>query len=231
MSELRNNSVDELRRALRELEAKLTYIEEVPDADPYTGWQEQNTDGSAYNDLLVSPSNVRLPASSSPTWTTWLTDLEALQFSEGDIAHFAGMQLPHSYVPGTDIRPHVHFVPTTAMADGETVLWSITYTVASVWSVFPATATVTATFTNDAESRAKLPAASLSGTNILTDTHLIAGGATIPGTTGNGVGLSAIVSGRLVYSTAGTYNDDVIMVSADAHIRLNRLGSRQEYTG
>ena len=231
MSELRNNSVDELRRALRELEAKLSYIEEVPAEDPYTGWQKQDTDGSAYNDLVVSGSNVRIPAANAPTERTWLTDLKKLHFDDDEYVSFEGMQMPHSYVPGSDFYPHVHFAPTTALSDTETVVWSITYTVASVWSVFPATDTITATFTNNAEARAKLPSAALSGTDIVANTHLIASGATVSGLTGNGVGLSAIMDGKMLRSSAGTYGDEVVFLSADSHIRLNRLGSRQEYTG
>ena len=94
--------------------------------------------------------------------------------------------------------------------------------------MFPSLVTAAMTFTNDAAARAALPPESLSGTDIVADTHLIAGGATIPGT---GMTLSSLVVGRIEYLATSTHSDDVAFMSADAHIRLNRLGSQQEYTG
>ena len=236
MKTLRDNTVRELQRIIDDLKNEVktlrTDVNGISVPSVNTGWTKQDLADSGYNDLVVSPASInRLHPSLAPSWGTWLTDLQALSFTQGNIAYFEGMQFPHSYVPGTDIFPHVHFSPTSALSDTETVVWDITYTVASVWSVFPATETVTCTFTNDAESRAKLPADALSGTDILTDAHLIAGGATISGVTGNGIGLSAIMNGKLEYMAASTYPDDVLMQSADSHIRLNRLGSHQEYTG
>ena len=231
---LRDTSLRELQRVIggleRELASLRAQVAEITVPDERLGWTKQSMDDAGYNDLVVSPATFRNVGATKPTEVTWLTNLKKWSFAINDYVYFEGMQLPHSYMPGTDLYPHVHFAPVGAIADTETVVFTITYTVASVWSVFPATEDITATFTNNAEARAKLPADSLSGTSIVANAHLIAGGATISGVTGNGIGLSAIIDGKLARAS-GTHAGAVILSSADSHIRLNRLGSRQEYTG
>ena len=113
------------------------------------------------------------------------------------------------------------------IADGETVVWEISYTSSEPFGLFPAVTVATATFTNDSDARAALDADCLSGTTILADSHLIAGTVTIDGTDFT---LSSIVMGRLEYDATSTYAGECIFLSADGHIQVNRLGSEDEYT-
>ena len=138
------------------------------------------------------------------------------------------MQLPHGYVAGSDLYWHIHFTTPAAITNGSTVIFSLSYTVAPVWGVFPAVATATATFTNNDATRRKLPAASLSGTSIVANTHLIAGGDSGI-IDGSGLNLSAVLNGRLTRSAADTHAGDAYMLSADAHILIDRWGSKYEY--
>ena len=218
MDSARKDEIEQLRRALYARKS----VTDLP-----KGWTKQDLAYSGYNDLVMSPGIMKQPASSAPSKVAWLTDLQKWSYSVGDYSFFDGMQLPHSYMPGTDIYPHVHFIPVTAISDTETVVWTINYSGAAVGAVFPATAAVTCTFTNNAATRFSLDPDALSGTDIVADTHLIAGGATIDGTD---FGLSSVIDGRLTRA-AGTYAGEVLLSSSDSHIRINRLGSQQEYAG
>lgn len=183
---------------------------------------------SKYTDYVVSPASMKTPAALAPTEVTWLTDLKKYSFDQGEFLYIQGVQLPHGYVPGTDLGMHVHFAPDSAIADTETVIFTFTYTLASINTLFPATASVTCTFTNNAAARASLPAACLSGTNIVANAHLIAGGGTI---TGTGLTLSAIVDGKLIRSAADTFTGEPVLLSADIHYEINRLGSSSATSG
>ena len=138
------------------------------------------------------------------------------------------MQLPHNYVAGTDILLHVHFTTPSTIATTETVAFDFSYTKSAIGSGFGAAAAVTATFTNDAAARSGIVAGQLSGTTIAVNTHLIAAGATISGA---GLGLSSIIYCRVTRNTSDTHGGAAYVLSIDAHIQKNRLGSENEYTG
>lgn len=190
---------------------------------------------TAYTDLVIAPSNFKVPASSNPTEITWLTNLKAYSFATGEYIHLDGVQLPHGYVPGTDILAHVHFVPAADITDGEVVRFTLTYTITSPFYGFPATATVTTDFTNNAAWRASLSAgqaaAILSGTTVASANtpHLITTSGTIDGTS---LALSSVLAGKLEYTASGTtYTGEAIVTSIDFHYQVNRLGSENEFTG
>jgi len=191
---------------------------------------------TAYTDLVIAPSNFKIPASSDPTEITWLTDLKAYSFATGEYIHLDGIQLPHGYVPDTDLLFHVHFVPAADITDGEVIRFTLTYTVTSPFASFPATDTVTTDFTNNAAARAEITAAGdaatiLSGTTIQASAnpHLITTSGTI---TGTGLTLSSVLAGKVEYTATGTtYTGEAIVTSMDFHYQVNRLGSENEYTG
>jgi len=185
-----------------------------------------------YDDIIVGPAALRLPASGFPAATTWKTDLEIPGFAAtgSEYAYF-GIQLPHNYVPGTDLHWHVHFANSATITDGQTVIFRFRFTSGPINGVMTALGNADATFTNNAAARAAITAvapAQISGTGILADTHMIAGGATITGTT---FGLSTVLYGRMERLSADTYTGVALFLSADAHIQKNRLGSENEYTG
>lgn len=185
---------------------------------------------TAYNDLSVRANAISAAGGTALTYTTWLTSLRAmvLDASGGEYGYF-DVQLPHSYAKGTDLHWHVHFTTPGTIADGETVIYRLTYTVANIWGTFPAVATVDATFTNNAATRvriAKVAPAALSGTTIQANTHLIAGSAVIPGSALN---LSAVLFCRIERLAADTHAGDTYVVSADFHIEHDRIGSQEEF--
>jgi len=186
----------------------------------------------AYDDIVVGGASMRLPAAGAPGPSAWKTDLLVPDFAAAgsEYAYF-GMQLPHNYVPGTNLHWHVHFANSATIADGQTVIFRFRFTSGPINGVMTALGNADATFTNDAAARAAITAVApgqISGTGILADTHLIAGGATITGTT---FGLSTVLNGRLERLSSDTFAGSAYLLSADAHIQKNRLGSENEYTG
>jgi phage baseplate assembly protein gpV len=183
----------------------------------------------SYDDIVVSPQSFSVAGGTALSYETWLTNLKVVRFASGttDVGYFT-VQLPHGYVPGADIHPHVHFSNPVAIADGATVVFTLVYTRSSIWGVFPATASVNMTFTNNAATRSEIQAkypGTVSGTNIVVNSHLIAGGATISGA---GLGLSSLIHCKIGRG-ADTHAQNVYMVSADFHIQKNRMGTEREY--
>ena len=208
----------------------------VEGADVSASWDgHTELSDTAYTDLVIAPSNFKIPASSNPTEITWLTDLKAYSFATGEYIHLDGIQLPHGYSEGTDLLFHVHFVPAADITDGEVVRFTLTYTVTSPFYGFPATDTVTTDFTNDATWRAGLSAgqaaAILSGTTVASanNPHIITTSGTISGA---GLNLSSVLAGKVEYTASGTtYTGEAIVTSMDFHYQINRLGSENEFTG
>lgn len=172
---------------------------------------------TAYTDLTVSPTAIRLNASQRPSDATWGSTLEVLAFDDGggEYAYF-DMQCPHGYTDGTDWLMHIHFTTPASIADGDTVVWRVKYRIATPMGVFGAEANADTTYTND------------TGGVVAADTHLVTTSATISGT---GLGLSSVLYGRVERLSTGTHVGDAYLLSTDAHIQVDRLGSENEITG
>lgn len=122
------------------------------------------------------------------------------------------LQLPHGRVPKSNLRPHVHWAPTSAAAGN--VVFGLEYTAANVGDVFPDTTIITSEVD---------PAAGVA------KTHQIAGFDEI-----NGVGVtdSAVFLCRVFRDATNaddTYGADVVILSLDFHVLMRGLGSDEEY--
>jgi hypothetical protein len=180
-----------------------------------------------FDDATVSAASMRVPAASAPTEVTWNTVLKKWSFAAtgSEYLYIEGLQLTHRYESGSDLLWHVHFIPVSSIPDGATVIFRFRATTAPVWGKFGSTVAIDTTFTNDAATRSLLPAASLSGTTILADTHMMTTSTVIDG---SGLGRSSLIEGRLERLSADTFTGAVLLGSADAHIHVNRLGSDGE---
>jgi hypothetical protein len=118
---------------------------------------------------------------------------------------FFEVQLPHSWVEGSDIRPHVHF--TTPTQTATTLTWGLEYTWATINGVYGDT--------NILSQAIDCPVAY---------THTICPLGTISGT---GKKISSILICR-VFRTTGGYVGNGILLSVDFHIQLNSMGSYNE---
>jgi len=124
---------------------------------------------------------------------------------------FFEIQLPHGYSAGTDIKPHIHWAPSTTGAGD--VVWGLEYTTSNVGSVIGNTTLVTVTDT-------------ASGTALQQEA---VGFGTVSGT---GLQESSILLCRVyrdASNAADTYAADAIGLSIDFHVQLEKRGSLTEF--
>lgn len=122
------------------------------------------------------------------------------------------VQIPHSYEPGTELRPHVHWSPGASEHTG-TCRWALEYTIASYGKAFPVTKTI---IMDDAGGGVAYA-------------HQIADGADIPGTD---IKESAMLICRLyrdATNAADTFDADAFLLEFDLHFKQNKLGTYPEY--
>ena len=116
-------------------------------------------------------------------------------------------QMPHSWIEGSEIRPHVHWSPTST--DTGSVVWQLEYQVQNSGDVLGAYTTITVT----------QAASGVSGEQRI---------ALFPAVPMTGFTLSAIVMcrlSRLATDGADTYTDDARLIEFDIHYQIDGLGS------
>ncbi len=170
--------------------------------------------GLAWDDLRVDANSVKLPSSDPPTWTAYKGSL-VLAFSDAAAGHEEGIyftvQMPHNYLEGSAIYPHVHFVPQDNT--GGNARWGLTYTWANLNAAFPAEETINV----DAAC----------GTT--TDAHKMG---TLTAITGTGKTISSMLICRLFRNSShanDTYNGkSVYLLEFDIHYQIDSFGSSSE---
>jgi len=132
-------------------------------------------------------------------------------FSPGVIQEvFFTAQIPHAYLQGSDIHPHVHWVSPTSNAG--TVIWGLEYTWANLGTILGTTTVIFATEAG--------PCTALEHT--LTS---------LPAMPGTGKGISSMLSCRLFRDgVTDTYPDPVALLEFDFHYQIDTFGSRQEFS-
>ena len=125
---------------------------------------------------------------------------------------YFAVQLPHSYKLGSDIEPHVHWIPT----DDNTgdVVWGLEYTWTSIDGIYPVTSIITTI-------------GSARGT---TNQHTMTDFTPIDGT---GKGISSMLTGRLFRNSSNvsdTYGNGACLLEMDFHFEIDTMGSRTEHT-
>jgi hypothetical protein len=170
-----------------------------------------------WEDLRTPANTISLRGvGADPDWDAFLGagDIKCLRFDGAGALEEVQitLQLPHSYSQGTDLYPHVHWVPVDANAGN--VRWSLEYSWANIDAVHGASTTI---HVIDAAA----------GTAW---THQKAYFAAI---TGTGKEISSMFMARL-YRDSGhgddTYASDAALLEFDIHYQLNALGSENETT-
>jgi hypothetical protein len=120
-------------------------------------------------------------------------------------------QIPHNYEIGTNIIPHIHFIPQGGTI-GRTITWVIEYIWLNMENTIPVAQTsITRTYTTVAGDTNK---------HIMLD---------IPNTAGiSGIGKN--ISSQLICriwrnTTVDSWNGDVCLLAIDFHYRVDSLGS------
>jgi hypothetical protein len=93
-----------------------------------------NGNATVWDDLRILIGNLTRPGASDPSWVTYAPNGGAistylLEFAKNNWATFT-TQMPHNYLPGSDIYVHIHWTPGTRgnEENGKTVGWKIEYT-------------------------------------------------------------------------------------------------------
>ena len=143
-------------------------------------------------------------------WFCRNTGVDAMSFT---------VQLPHSYMEGTRIYPHLHWAPKTSTTGN--VEWNLDYSWVNYNSVTPEV------FPGITTSIVVATGPFTANTHLITS--LTAGNAGIVGT---GKKISSILICRIWRNSADTqdtYEADAGLLFLDFHYQLDTFGSREEY--
>ncbi len=118
-------------------------------------------------------------------------------------------QLPHSYMEGTDIYPHIHWCPTTNNAG--TVIWRLDHYWVNINGTVPVLS----------QTDAQIAASGVAWQHLVTP---------LPSIAGAGKTISSMLMCR-IWRDPGTdsYPDDAGLLEIDFHFQVDSCGSRQEY--
>lgn len=145
----------------------------------------------------------------APAFAAFRNGIYAYYFGTNEEVH-GSIQLPHDYIAGSTLRPHVHFSFATNPAAAATVIWGLEYSICSVNGVYAASTTVTATYTAAGDEAFK---------------HCVLGFGDV---TGTGLRESCIMLAR-IYRSGGTSAPEPALLSFDIHYQRGNFGTVDEY--
>lgn len=125
---------------------------------------------------------------------------------------FTVIELPHNYKEGTDLRPHIHWTPDTAVIAN--VKWQMSYSMADVDGLFPAATTLAVV-------------QATSGVNVHKAAEF---DPVIPGV---GLKIGAQIAIRIFRAAddpQDTYTGSAKLLSFGIHYQTDTLGSRNVFT-
>ncbi len=178
-----------------------------------------------WDDIRIVPGAFQFAGVSDPTLESWQpggagATFKVYKFKKDDEVFFT-CQVPHNYLEGSDLLPHLHWTPGDRgnEENGATVGWKIDVSWANRGVVFPASETISlsdaCTGTDDLHE--KTASGNMSGTNKT---------------------ISGVIQGRLYRSDTGA--DDTwagaiaaqspIILEIDFHYEIDGLGSDLERT-
>lgn len=169
--------------------------------------------GSSRWDDIVIPPGALGGGASSPDLITLVSNISAYAFDGGGTLEqlYGSFEIPHDYKEGTDLRPHIHWTPTTAGAGN--VVWNLEYSLAARSGTFGASTTVTAT---DAAAGA-----------------LIHNAEEFTSISGSGITIGTVIMFRLYRdptNVADTYGADAVLLSLGVHYEVDATGSTNIFT-
>lgn len=173
-------------------------------------------DPAPWTDLRIAlVADTTPPSANAPDFGTFQDGVSLYLFDpDTDESLHVTTQLPHAYKFGTDLKPHIHWAPTSTNTG--TVDWCLEYSIAEEGAAFQTTATL-------CQEQAGSGAAKQ---------HQYVALGTIDGSTIDT--LSAIIIGRVFRDaddgTNDTYTGDAAGLELDFHYQLDTVGSALEGT-
>lgn len=120
-----------------------------------------------WKDSLSSFSAGKTAGSNVPAWVLIRDGLYAYEFSATLLKEvWLNFHIGHDYAPGTNIYPHVHFVPSSDEVEG-VVRWGFEYSYADREGDFPASTTVYIEQTVAANSQYKHIVSEVTDSNVI----------------------------------------------------------------
>lgn len=166
--------------------------------------------GSAttWDDLRVEPTSRSVASAPVFSASGWDSLLYNYRFANGPTAEYLyfNVQMPHSWLEGSGIYPHVHFAPTT------TGTGQVDFTIRCSW------ATPAGTFGTGSDYTVSYNIASNSQYK-----HVMASNASPVSMTGMGV--SATAACRITRSTSDGYAGNADVLYIDIHYEVDSMGS------
>ena len=169
-----------------------------------------------WSDIQVPLFNSKLnPSKSEPAFEDWIDGIFAYHFdaaNDDDWSLHLSLQIPHDWAEGTQLRPHMHWAPTTTNTGD--VVWELDYIVANVNEAYPAAAS-TLTVTDTADG--------VANKHQIADFGLVSG---------DGLRISAVFACRLTRlgdDGADTFTGDAVGISVVFHYQRDSNGSYHEF--
>jgi len=174
-------------------------------------------DSTVYDDLRIPLTSVKVGgAGKDPTYAQVINNIRAPVFSNGasQNLHFVS-QVPHSWMNGGELQPHIHWMPTVANATGF-CRWDLEYVVADINATF------------QVEPIRAVGSTAMDGVAFKhISTEL--GEGNVVGSKLTGV--SGIIAGRIIYrGDVGDHGEDVAGLELDFHFEKDSMGSEKEKT-
>lgn len=171
---------------------------------------DTEADENYWDDLRFSVSNTRLPGSGAATPTLYQgTEVLALP-TNADATVYFQVQMPHSWVEGTDIDIHCHYALSQNGTNPDSVRFVFTYSWANVNGTIPAPSTL---------NKTEYVSTNLDSTHYLSDFGDL---------TGTGKTLSSIILCSITRDVSeDDYGGSVYLFYVDVHYLTDGKGSRQ----
>lgn len=179
-----------------------------------------------YNDLRVAANSVKVPGTGAPGWSEFDGDMVGLYGYFFDSAStecvYFDVQLPHSYAHGTDLSPHVHWVPyasSDAVPADQRVVWRMEYSIAEINDAFGAAVSLTGSTIAPDDT-----------TEPVINEHYLTPLGTIDGSSIDSVSAMLICKlCRLGGDAADTFEHDAAFLELDFHYQIDGFGSEELY--
>jgi hypothetical protein len=179
---------------------------------------------TVWEDLRVPMTSTKLGGTKDPGFTVFKTTGGSqgaflYWFDNGteEELYFA-CQIPHSYKQGSDIYPHIHWIPSSTGTSGQKVSWGLEYTWSNVGSIFGNTNIIYANVTFPADA------------TLIASKHYMTA---LPTISGSGKTISSMLVCRLFRDATGagatdSYAADAGLLEIDFHFELDTMGSKTE---
>jgi len=183
-------------------------------------------EATVFDDIRVPVSSTRAGGTKDPDFAVWKTDgssqgvfVQWFDKAAEEELYFS-MQLPHSWKTGTDIEPHVHWIPKADGSAGAVVNWGLECNWTAIGST-GITTTIIYSSTNHAGD-----------TTLVADKHYLSDLGMMDGSAITGVSSMAVC--RVFRDATGAlatddYDNDAGLLEIDFHYEIDAIGSGTEY--